>query len=67
MLEACRPFGGNGHVKICINGAFPSWCMGEHLCRRGGTADAMGWLKLGPNVRLRIRVRVRLREREEEL
>jgi hypothetical protein len=31
MLEACRPFGDNGHVKMCINRAFPSWCMGEHL------------------------------------
>ena len=31
MLEACRPFDDNGHVKMCINGAFPSWCMGEHL------------------------------------
>jgi hypothetical protein len=25
------------------------------LCRRGGTTDAMGRLKLGPDVRLRIR------------
>ena len=24
MLEACRPFGDNGHVKMCINEAFPS-------------------------------------------
>ena len=31
ILEVWRPFGDNGHVKICINGAFPSWCMGEHL------------------------------------
>ena len=27
----------------------------------------MGWLKLGPDVRLRIRVRGRFRERETEL
>ena len=37
------------------------------LCRRGGTADAIGWFKLGPDVLLRIRVRVRFRERDVEL
>jgi hypothetical protein len=36
----------------------------EFRCRRGGTTDVIGWLKLGPDVRLRIRVRGRLREKE---
>ena len=31
MLEACRPFGDNGHVKMCLNEAIPQWCMGEQI------------------------------------
>ena len=30
MLEACRPFGDYGQVKICLREALPYWCMGEH-------------------------------------
>src|SRR5664279_25049 len=29
MLEACRPFGDYGQVKICLREALPYWCMGD--------------------------------------
>ena len=31
MLEACRPLGDSGHMKICLKEVLPYWCMGERF------------------------------------